>query len=537
VARASTCAVVLTVSLAAAGCSSSSSSSSSSPASGASSSAAPAAAPVKPPEKPPAKTPEETLRTEVATWKGVPYVDGGTDHKGADQPGFVSAVFKAAFGVAIPETEEEQVRTGKLVERGALAPGDLVFFDGKGFGPFRPHLVAIYLGHDEVAIDQKPTGVATVKLTDAQWTSLYKTARRISLGPKTGAPTFNAASYGSNRGALLREIAKAWSGTLYLQGGTTFDGIGNDEFVREVYGAIYETDLDGTPKDWATIGASVPRDKLEPGDIILYQAVGIGGVFNQKHAGMYIGDGEFVHSVKGSAVTISRLDDPRWATAFRDARRIDPDAMEAAREARATKAAAAAHPAPKAAAKPAPKPAAPPAATQPTAAPVVEAPPEPGPPPIATPTATAPMLPTAETGDRERKLDDAIKPWIGTPYRIGGTTKSGVDCSAFVGAVYLAAFDVKLPRTAEEQEQLGKVVKREDLEVGDLVFFRTQGMGPLFKSRHVGVYVGHGQFAQASGRLGVTVTNLDNAYWRQKYESARRLPTPAAPVPVPGPVR
>jgi cell wall-associated NlpC family hydrolase len=531
VARISTCAVLVTVALAAAACSAPASSTSS-PA------ATPGASTASPPAAAPVKTPEEILRGEVATWKGVPYVDGGTDHKGADQPGFVSAVFKAAFGVAIPETAEEQVRTGKLVERGSLAPGDLVFLEGKGFGPFRPRLVAIYLGHDEVAINQKTTGISTLKLTDPQWTSQYKTARRISLGPKTGAPTFNAASYGSNRGALLRDIAKAWSGTLYLQGGTTFDGIGNDEFVREVYGAIYETDLDGTPKDWALLGASVPRDKLEPGDIILYQAVGIGSVFNQKHAGMYIGDGEFVHSVKGSAVTISRLDDPRWANAFRDARRIDPDALEEARAARATKAEAAAaartaakstRAATKPAAKPEPTPAAPASATQSNPAPVVEAPPEPGPPPIATPAATAPTIPApAAATDRERKLDEAIQPWIGTPYRIGGTTKSGVDCSAFVGAVYLAAFDVKLPRTAEEQEQLGTVVKREDLQVGDLVFFRTQGMGPLFKSRHVGIYVGHGQFAQASGRKGVTLTDLDNDYWRRKYESARRLP--AAPV-------
>ena len=527
-ARISTCAVLATVALAAAACSPSSSSSSA-PAS------TPGASTASPPAAPPVKTPEESLRSEVATWKGVPYVDGGTDHKGADQPGFVSAVFKAVFGVAIPETEEEQVRTGKLVERGSLAPGDLVFLNGKGFGPFRPQLVAIYLGHDEIAIDQKTTGVSTIKLTDPQWSTQYKTARRISPGPKAGAPTFNAASYGSNRGALLRDIAKAWSGTLYLQGGTTFDGIGNDEFVREVYGAIYETDLDGTPKDWATLGAAVPRDKLEPGDIILYQAVGIGSMFNQKHAGMYIGDGEFVHSVKGSAVTISRLDDPRWANAFRDARRIDPDAIEAARADRAAKAEAAAaarasaKPGAKPAAKPAPKPNVPPPATQPTPAPVVEAPPEPGPPPIATPAATAPTIPAAAgASDRERKLDEAIQPWIGTPYRLGGTTKSGVDCSAFVGAVYLAAFDVKLPRSAEEQEQLGTVVKREDLEVGDLVFFRTQGMGPVFKSRHVGIYIGHGQFAQASGRKGVTVTDLDNDYWRKKYESARRLP--------PGPV-
>src|SRR5580693_4362449 len=116
-------------------------------------------------------TPEEKLRAEVATWKAAPYVDGGTSRTGVDQPAFVAAVFKDVFGGVIPATQEEQIRTGKLVERGALSPGDLVFLDGKGFGVFRPHLVAIYVGHDEIALAQKVVGVSIVKVTDPQWTS------------------------------------------------------------------------------------------------------------------------------------------------------------------------------------------------------------------------------------------------------------------------------------------------------------------------------------------------------------------------------
>jgi cell wall-associated NlpC family hydrolase len=117
---------------------------------------------------------------------------------------------------------------------------------------------------------------------------------------------------------------------------------------------------------------------------------------------------------------------------------------------------------------------------------------------------------------------------MGTPYKLGGTSKSGVDCSAFVQAVYKDVYGVELPRTAEEQERLGSKVDRKELQAGDLVFFRTKGMGPFFKSRHVGVYLGEGEFAQASGRLGVNVTPLDNRYWSKKYEGARRIKAASA---------
>ncbi len=124
----------------------------------------------------------------------------------------------------------------------------------------------------------------------------------------------------------------------------------------------------------------------------------------------------------------------------------------------------------------------------------------------------------------ERQLRDAVDPWKGTPYRLGGTSKSWADCSALVRSLYQDVYGVQLPRTAEEQERLGAKIDRRNLVAGDLIFFRTQGMGPFFKSRHVGLYLGNGEFAQASGRLGVNIARLDNRYWNKKYAGARRLP-------------
>jgi cell wall-associated NlpC family hydrolase len=89
--------------------------------------------------------------------------------------------------------------------------------------------------------------------------------------------------------------------------------------------------------------------------------------------------------------------------------------------------------------------------------------------------------------------------------------------------VYTEVYHVELPRTVEEQETSGKPIPRSRLQPGDLVFFRAQGMGPRSGSRHVGVYLGAGEFAQASGSRGVTVSRLDDPYWNERYKTARRI--------------
>ncbi len=430
---------------------------------------------------------EREIRAEVATWRKVPYRDDGTTRKGIGNAGFTRAVAKQLFDVDLPARTDDQYRTGKLVERPDLQPGDLVFFEGKGVGPFRSRTVGMFVGRGEVALATRDLGVATVKLSARKWDDAYKTARRISSPATAEAPVIDAAAYGTNRAALLREVARAWVGTLYRQGGTTFEGIGNDEFVRSIYEAINDEELDGNPQRWEKMGKAVLQADLQPGDIILYKAVGIGSLIDRKHAGMYIGGGEFVHAVKGQAVTISKLKDARWAKAYEGARRIDPD-------------------------------------PDPDLATVV------GGAAVAARPATARSAMAGTSGRdlsvHERRLREATQPWLGTPYKLGGNTRSGVDCSGFTKAMFADVYGVELPRTAEDQERLGTKIDRRSLQPGDLVFFRTKGMGPFFKARHVGVYLGNGEFAQASGRLGVNIAPLSNRYWSKKYEGARRLQVP-----------
>ena len=108
--------------------------------------------------------------------------------------------------------------------------------------------------------------------------------------------------------------------------------------------------------------------------------------------------------------------------------------------------------------------------------------------------------------------------WRGTPYQLGGNSKRGIDCSAFVMNVYKDSFNFKLPRTTETQVNKGYHVYKNQLQIGDLVFFKTG-----WRTRHVGIYMGNNEFMHASTSKGVITSNLDNVYWKSKYWQARRI--------------
>ena len=107
--------------------------------------------------------------------------------------------------------------------------------------------------------------------------------------------------------------------------------------------------------------------------------------------------------------------------------------------------------------------------------------------------------------------------WIGIPYRWGGTTRRGIDCSSFVQQYVRATMDISLPRTTATQRYEGVHVAKADLVPGDLVFFRRRG------TRHVGVYLGDGDFIHASSSRGVTISKMSNSYWRRHYWMSRRV--------------
>jgi len=123
---------------------------------------------------------------------------------------------------------------------------------------------------------------------------------------------------------------------------------------------------------------------------------------------------------------------------------------------------------------------------------------------------------------KENMLMEVIK-YLGTPYKYGGTTKDGIDCSAFTQTVYKDVFNIKLERSARLQYAQGQVIEKgEQLKYGDLVFFNTR---KRVKPGHVGIYIGDNMFAHASTKKGVTITSIDYDYYARTYMGARRFET------------
>ncbi|MFC3104068.1 C40 family peptidase [Salinisphaera aquimarina] len=118
----------------------------------------------------------------------------------------------------------------------------------------------------------------------------------------------------------------------------------------------------------------------------------------------------------------------------------------------------------------------------------------------------------------EDALHEYYQQWHGVPYRYGGRDQNGIDCSSFVRQTLGTIESLDLPRTTSEQAVRGEPVDRSELSPGDLVFFKTGRSG-----RHVGVYVGNGRFMHASSSKGVTISRLDNIYWRRHYWQSRRV--------------
>ena len=117
-------------------------------------------------------------------------------------------------------------------------------------------------------------------------------------------------------------------------------------------------------------------------------------------------------------------------------------------------------------------------------------------------------------GFEERSLFvKVVKNFLGAPYRLGGSTLKGLDCSAFVKKIY-QIFSVDLPRTAGEQCRFGKGVGKNDLEAGDLVFFQTRQAN----GTHVGIYIGNNEFVHASSRnREVKVDSLAAPYFNKRF--------------------
>ena len=116
------------------------------------------------------------------------------------------------------------------------------------------------------------------------------------------------------------------------------------------------------------------------------------------------------------------------------------------------------------------------------------------------------------------KLFQFVYDWIGTPYRFGGSSKKGIDCSAFTKELYSKVFNLNIERNSRDIFSMVSPVKKDELKEGDLVFFKIHSRS----ISHVGIYLGNNKFAHASNK-GVAISNLDDDYYSRYFYRGGRL--------------
>ncbi len=117
------------------------------------------------------------------------------------------------------------------------------------------------------------------------------------------------------------------------------------------------------------------------------------------------------------------------------------------------------------------------------------------------------------------KLYQFVYDWIGTPYRFGGESRKGIDCSAFTKEIYAKVFNTVIKRNSRDIFSTTIPISKEDLKEGDLVFFKI-------KSRtitHMGIYLGNNRFAHASSSRGVVLSNLEEPYYKRYFYKGGRV--------------
>jgi len=121
----------------------------------------------------------------------------------------------------------------------------------------------------------------------------------------------------------------------------------------------------------------------------------------------------------------------------------------------------------------------------------------------------------------EEKIEAFIKEWWNVPYVYGGTTKRGIDCSAFTQRFYKEIFNKKIPRTARSQYQAMNKVEKDSIQTGDLVFFSSK-LSP--SGWHVGVYLWNDSFVHAANRReDIKISTLSDSNYQKSFKGARRF--------------
>jgi lipoprotein Spr len=128
------------------------------------------------------------------------------------------------------------------------------------------------------------------------------------------------------------------------------------------------------------------------------------------------------------------------------------------------------------------------------------------------------IMHVAVSATSNMKLFNFVYDWIGTPYRFGGSSKKGVDCSAFTKQLYNQVFNLDIKRNSRDIFSMVSPVGKDDLKEGDLVFFKIHSRS----ISHIGIYLGNNRFAHASMK-GVAISSLDDAYYSRYFYKGGRV--------------
>lgn len=118
-----------------------------------------------------------------------------------------------------------------------------------------------------------------------------------------------------------------------------------------------------------------------------------------------------------------------------------------------------------------------------------------------------------------RNLFSNIRQYLGIPYRFGGESTSGFDCSGFVRFMFNKELDVNLPHSSREMANMGTRVERDELKPGDLVFFKNSSNN----INHVGIFIGNDTFVHSSSSRGITRDTLNESYYSKRFAAAVRI--------------
>ncbi|GBF34681.1 NLP/P60 precursor [Desulfocucumis palustris] len=493
---------------------------------------------------------------------GSPYELGGNDTNGFDHSGFVQYVFSEVNKLDFPRTSNEQWQVGMEVDPADIKSGDVLFFQGSSV-----RLPGIYIDNG-IFVIVTTNGVAIVDLeTSNYWKSRLLGARRF---------TSNIIEEGVVSNPIV-EKAMDLLGTPYNpEGNLPAEGFNTTSFVRYVFKDTLNIQLSVFSDRIYEIGESIPKEELQAGDLVFFQGSSlIPGIY--KGNGMFIVqttegvaerdiESEYWSDIYVGAKRVTAADiyysqpenyrendnsvireamkyigtpyllggettdgfDCSYLvqTVFRDAKKIYlPRITYKQCEVGETIDFENMHPGDVIYFKGESQEGISHAAIYLGNNYIIHASGDEGMTTISYlgsywlgRLAVVKRFDSLSLRLDSKVVEEAYKT-LGVPYLAGGNTKEGFDYSEFIQYVMKAGLDIDLPRYSSQQWALGKEIEREDLKIGDVLFF--QGSGKVLLP---GLYIGNGQFIIVTKSEGVAIRdlNISDSYWTPRYFGARR---------------